>query len=169
MGLIIHLLLTSILVFCPELSRDHAFYLSVVEVNHDSDNRRTQSLFKVFCDDLEDAIHHHQKIRLPIQHADKPDHFETPIQQYFRDHFRITVNGKELSLEYVKAERENDSYWIYFELPHIQKWEQIMIFDDHFMELFPNQVNIVSIKYDNQRSFSKLTKRKKKMIWKSGS
>lgn len=89
---------------------------------------------------------------------------DTSIATYFNQHFQLTINQKKYPLKFVKGRVVGDAYWLHFRVQSIPKWKTVHINAPFFMELFPNQSNILTFQYGKIKRFERLTVKKKTCI-----
>lgn len=120
--------------FIPK-SNDHAIYISVLEIDE------KEMKVKVFTDNLDDAIRNDAN----------------SIEGYFRKKIRLQINEQFVGFNLQEVSEEGDSYWITFKLDAPTNWQSFYLEADYFMELFPDQTNVVKVIGDNPQFF-RLTK-----------
>lgn len=132
---------------------DHAIYISVVDITY-STNGDAEMLIKVFEDDLEIAL----------QNFMDDDSLHTPnlddidlIQSYFRKHVLVGVNGDSIQTNYQSQEKVNDSIWLHFSMKGPANCSSMNLKVSHFMEIYPDQSNIVTVRYKGSRKFLRCT------------
>ncbi|WP_462248457.1 DUF6702 family protein [Ekhidna sp.] len=118
-----------------DLKADHDIYLSVLEI----DNQEMK--IKVFSDNLKDAL--------------KNDN--TSIEDYFRKKIKLQINNQKIEFFFKDSKVEGDSHWITFNLDTPKKWQSFHLEADYFMELFPDQINVIKV-LGEKPQFFKLTK-----------
>ncbi len=151
---------SSVLLFLCLLVPNHAIYISVVELNHDSEKQESFLSVKVFTDDLQNVIRNFNSEfnRAGIEQfvdANKED-----IEKYFRQHLTFTVNDKLKELEFVSSVLVSDVYFLNFKFKSATDWKKLEIVADFFTEVFPDQSNVMTIKYKGEKYFARLTKSK---------
>ena len=134
-----------------ELSTSHAIYVSVLEVEQES------LMVKVFANDLEDAIFNQAQQRVDLINGDCSQS-KTLISNYFNDHLKFKIDGKEQSYSYLSCELNDISLWISFEFTSPPNWRKVEITANYLMELFPTQSNVVSITYLSEKKMFRLTR-----------
>ena len=139
--------------------REHGIYISVVEVKHSTSPLMTTIRIKVFKDDLQNALQNAfpaQKEQFALT-ADFCETQKISIQQYFSENFKLNVNEKACSLKLKKGEDFSDAFWLHFQAKSPEKWKTLHVEAPFFMELFPNQSNILTIRYNQMKRFERLT------------
>ena len=142
----------------PESNRtNHALYVSVLEIEKEQSRERASIMVKIFSDDLEDAIFNHAQQRLDLL-GGNCGQGKTYISNYFNDHLKLRIDGKEQSYSYLSCEVNDISLWLTFEFTTLTSWNEVEITADYLMELFPTQSNVVSITYHSEKRMFRLTK-----------
>ena len=118
-----YLFLISFFLLSSYVEADHSIYISVLEV------KEHKMTVKVFIDNLEDAI--------------KND--SNTIEGYFQKKIRIQINDQIIGFSLEEVAEEGDSYWITFKLETPIVWKSFYLEADYFMELFPDQTNVVKV------------------------
>lgn len=132
--------------------KDHAFYISVVEI--DRQEKGLMISVKAFEDDLRDAL------RLETQniYAELIDKDSVAIIEYFRDKLIITSDCIKHELSFDAISREGDSYWIQMMYPLDISCGDIKIEATFLMEVFDTQKNILHYTDRGQKYFATLQK-----------
>ena len=132
----------------------HAIYISVLEF----DNQELK--VKLFTDDLQDAIRNFSEDFKPGENNSFLQQNEGIIEAYFNQKINLKINGQQIRVKFQQGTVEGDSYWITFGLGNVGEWKTLSLSDTHFMELFPNQQNIVKVMGEKPR-FCKLNSQNK--------
>ena len=141
--------------------RDHAIYLSVAEVVHEPSGTNAQIKIKVFTNDLEDALFNELGQRITLSDAATFAVNKKYIQQYFANHFELTIDNKKQKPTLSRAALTGDAIWFYFNMSCANNWKDVSVKADYLMELFPTQSNVISIEHDSKKQFLRLTNSKK--------
>lgn len=141
----------------------HAFYVGVIDLVHKTGDHKAEMVIKVFTDDLEDALVQGSGSRFVLSKAITKQHAAWPnIEKYFTDHIQIMVNQQEIQLQMVQTEVHQDSHWIYFEGKCAPEWQNVTIKAEFFMDLFPDQMNVVHFKEGTSKHYLRLSKSQKR-------
>jgi len=127
----LRILLLPILLLGAPAEIDHAIYISVLEIDPQ------QMKVKVFEDNLQDAL--------------KND--SNTIEGYFRKKIKLKINGDEVGFDLLDTKIEGDSYWITFRLREHPKWKSFSLEANYFLELFPDQTNVVKVLTEEPQFF----------------
>ena len=146
--------------FCFLWIPDHAVYISVVELNHDSEKQESFLSVKVFTDDLQNIIRNFNPDFTQASNEQFVDSNEEDIAVYFSEHLTFTVNDELAQMEFVSSVLVSDVYFLNFKFKSSGEWKKLEITADFFTELFPDQSNVMTIKYKGEKYFARLTKSK---------
>jgi hypothetical protein len=145
-----------LLVFSPALfagepkALDHKFYFSNTLVEQNPRTGGLEITIKLFTDDFERALQKdgHPEIRLT---GETTNELSAAIQSYLESHFKLNFQSKATQLIYVGQEVEADLTICYFELAQLPEFNFIEVKNNIFMEIFPDQKNVVDISMKGQR------------------
>ena len=144
---------------------DHAIYIGVVKIAHQNSEAQAVIDVKVFMDDLQNVLQN----AYGFEKIAGTDAFctqnKTFIHQYFSEHFQCKINDKKAEMTLKNCEAQNDIYWLTFEMPCPENWSAITLKADFFMELFPDQSNVLSVYEGNERRFGRATKGQEVLIF----
>ena len=139
------------------LSFFHAFYLSVIEMKIEDDDHLSVTL-KVFSDDLADAVRIRSGSIIPREGAyGKSD--LNHIEDYFKSHFFLHDKVDSTFFEISDYSTEDQTVWIQMNA-EIKKLSSFTLNASHFMEVFPDQINILHLTRDDQKHFYQFKKGK---------
>jgi len=139
------------------IDHKHAIYISVIEILHESSRADARITAKVFTDDLENALLNAFEQQTKFVNLKSCVSYSEQIEEYFKKHLQLKINGQMINLEFSTCEINNDSVWLDFYLKCPREWKDMEIMSDFFMELFPTQSNIVNIHHGDEKHFFKLT------------
>ena len=124
----------------------HEFYVGITEIRYSENSQSYQITLKLFTDDLENAIHKDSGDSLNLGNSKELPQSDKLIFNYLKEHFSLEVeNGNTLYLNDVGRETELDVTWIYFESQKMKPLDAIRIKNDIFMEMHPDQTQIVNL------------------------
>ncbi len=143
------LLLSLLLLVAPPV---HDYHVSKTNVRYVADRNQLQIEMQVFVDDLEEAMEEAGAPRLRIGTA--KEHAETGryLAAYLEKHFSIQWNEKELPVEIVGYELEDDMHglWIYMAANDVADPDGIRVENSVLTEYYADQKNIVKL-FDGKR------------------
>lgn len=117
----------------------HPFYLSVTEIDYNTDNQSLEVSIKLFTDNLNQAVKQ-QKSNL---HASEDADVE--LQRYLKEKLSVVVNGKPVEFEFLGKEEMPDVTWCYLEGKNIPAIKTIKVKNLMLLEVFDSQKNIVHL------------------------
>lgn len=145
--------------FLLSVSRpNHAIYISIVDIYYNSTTIESSMEVKVFTDDLQDVIRNFSGDYVSTSIDEFVGENEKLIAEYFSEHLKLIINGVSSQCTLTKVERENDAHFLFFDLPLTLEWQALEVQGGFFTEVFPDQSNVVSVAYDEEKQFAKLTK-----------
>jgi hypothetical protein len=140
----------------------HKFYMSVTEIEHNTQSQSLEITISIFTDDFESTLedNSNEKIRLGTtrEHSDTDKY----IQAYLENNLEITVNNQKRSLNYIGKEAEINKTFCYIEIPNVDKIEKISVKNTLLFDLYDGQKNIVKVKYQNKKKSLLLDNNKSK-------
>jgi hypothetical protein len=132
----------------------HPFYVSKIELNHNTKDKTIEVSVRVFTDDMELTL---QKFGNTSVNLNSPKNIEVVdklINKYISEHLKITIDNKATTLNYLGFEINKESVWMYFEIPHIDKLNTIGINCKILYDYKKEQINIFQVKANgNDKSY----------------
>ncbi|MEP1093733.1 MAG: DUF6702 family protein [Cyclobacteriaceae bacterium] len=139
---------------------DHAIYIAVVELNHNSEKLESFLSVKVFADDLQDVIRNFNPEYVKANGEDFVNKNERDISKYFAEHLRFNVNNEFEKMEFTSSQAVGDTYFLNFRIQSDAQWENVQITADFFTEIFHDQSNVLTVRNGEKKYFARLTKAK---------
>ena len=128
----------------------HKFYVSLVQVEFNTETKALEITMKIFTDDLEYAISGSQ-LSYGLGAENEPSEADSILYTYIKNNFSIAVNGQPYTPNYIGKEVEMDVTWIYTEILEIESVSSVEVSNLMLTELFDDQVNLVNVKYLGQK------------------
>lgn len=138
-------------------SVEHAIYVSVIEIDHRGGGSQAEVRVKVFTDDLQNALRNADPRYVPIEEEFFCNSYPEALEPYFKQHLRLSIDGISQRLHFKHCRKENDTFWLTFNLFCPSQWREVAVHADFFMELFPTQSNIIQINHNGLRKHYRLT------------
>lgn len=137
---------------------NHAYYVSVCEIYH---NSRTQSLeisIKIFADDLELALRNHGNPEVTVV-EEKPDAaLKDMLQSYLSERFIISVDKKATTLRMIGYEFDDDVLIGYAEIKNVPVISLIEVYNNIITEVYEEQINLTHFQYQGKMKSLKTTR-----------
>lgn len=131
----------------------HKFYVSITKIEFVQEKQSLQIISKIFIDDIEDVLQKRYDPKISLATKKETQEDADILKRYILNEFRVSVNGKPVTLDYIGKEYETDVVKIYMEVKGISEVKSIEITNDMLTELFEEQQNIIHFKdIDSRRS-----------------
>jgi len=131
----------------------HKFYLSLTQIDINSKTHKLEIAARVFTHDLENTILAETGHKLLLGSVHEAQESDSMLTDYLHQTIRIIQGDKEIVLSFVGKEIETDVTWLYLESPAgIDLSEPLKIKNVILFERFPNQKNIVNVRFEKQIS-----------------
>ena len=134
----------------------HPFHVSVVEINHNADDRNLEISCKIFTDDFEKILAKNYKTRVDLINPADRKATDKLVSDYINTHLQLQADGKQLSLSYLGFEREDDAIYVYVEVPQVSTLKKISIVNSLMYDLFDDQTNLMHVIVKGNRKSGKL-------------
>jgi len=133
-------LLTGLL---PVTADAHKFYVSLTTIDHNAAEQSLEITMRLFADDLELAVA--RQTGKPLTHG-QPG-FEAAVLAVVQRALTVRqADGRPVTLSWVGLENKVDVTWVYVEAAQVPATVGLTLRDTIFMDLFPEQVNMVHVK-----------------------
>ena len=137
---------------------EHPFYVSITDIKYNKVEGRIELSQKVFWDDLEIELTEIHKKPINILKPGSKKELNGMIGQYFLSSNEVIINGKEINLEYLGYEVEEDAVWVFLEGGNAEVPEKVKIRNTVLFGSFQSQQNIINF-YMGSKPRSVITKR----------
>jgi hypothetical protein len=137
----------------------HPIHVTVTEIEYDEKAKALEIMMRVFTDDLESTIR--EKLNQPELDLQAPGNGKTTdqlIEDYLKDHFKISLDNKPQKLKYLGHEKESDALILYIEAPQVKKWKTIYVFNDILTDFHDDQSNLVHVNVRDDIKSLRLTR-----------
>ena len=128
----------------------HPFYVSVTEMEFQSNSKEAVISTKFFTDDFEVALKKFSQQNIDLRKGDVEQN-KKQIARYLTAHLAISINKKRLSMSFSGYENDTDATWCYFTVNDSQKISDIDIVCDFLYEVQEEQTNIFHVLVDGIR------------------
>ncbi|MBL7751031.1 MAG: hypothetical protein JNN29_06595 [Chitinophagaceae bacterium] len=134
----------------------HPFYVSVIEVEHNADEKTLEISCKIFTDDLEAVLLKNYGTLVDFKVASQKETQNKLVTDYIQKHLVLKTDGKPVKLEFVGFEEEREAIWVYCQVsgvPTVKKLElDVSILHDYN----ESQINLVHATAGGERKSYKL-------------
>ncbi len=129
----------------------HKFYVTTTKIEYVSEKKSLQIISKIFIDDIEDVLQlrYDPNVSLATKKERKVD--SEYLKKYVLQKFNVRLDGKEIVLNYIGREYENDMVKVYLEAIPVADFEEIEVENKILLDLTSEQQNIIHIKHHDIR------------------
>ncbi|MCK9402241.1 MAG: hypothetical protein M0Q26_02460 [Chitinophagaceae bacterium] len=138
------------------VSMIHPFFVSVIEINHNTKEATVEISVRVFTEDLEKTLQKYTTTKLDMVNPADPAFLDKQISNYISKKLSIQVNGQPGIFSYVGHEIQKESVWSYFEIPKVSKLTKLEIDCTLLYDFEKAQSNIIHVKSGNKDKSYKL-------------
>lgn len=134
----------------------HPLYVSVTEINHNATDKNLEISCKIFTDDFEKTLNTLSNKKVDLFNPKDKVETDRLVSDYVRKRLLIRLDGKEVALEFVGFERENDAIWSYFQaaVPAIPK--KVEVNNSILYETYDKQLNLMHVTVGGTRKSMRL-------------
>lgn len=140
----------------PHAGAAHPFYVSVVEINHNSSDKTLEISCKLFADDMEDVLKQQFKTSVDLTSNNQQAQNNKLITAYVQAHLQVAADDKAQKLQYVGFEKESESVYCYFEVPQADAPKKLTVTNSLLHDFTKSQINIIHVMANGQRKSHKL-------------
>lgn len=134
----------------------HPLYVSVTEINHNAADKNLEISCKIFTDDLEKTLTTIHNKKVDLFHPKDKAETDRQVADYVRKRLLIKLDGKDIQLEFVGFERENDAVWSYFQAPVPLLPRKVDISNSILYETYDKQLNLMHVSVGGDRKSIRL-------------
>ena len=137
-------------------SPEHPFYLSVVEIKYNGEQKQLQASVRIFANDLEAALSKKEGKRVDLLNPPDIQKANVAIMTYLASVLKIDVNGKPGKSKMLGFEKEEETIWVYLDIDCPQNPKTLKVTNTVLCETIPAQSNIVHVDLGNGRQSARL-------------
>ncbi len=144
----------------------HKYYISLTKIDFISQKKTVQITMRFFIDDIENTLKNRYQTELDLATKKENEKSDFYLEKYISQKFKININSKEKSHQYIGKEYENDIVFFYLEITDIEDIKSIEIQNSMLIEDLPEQENYIKININNTKKTIILRKDKDKEMLK---
>lgn len=129
----------------------HPFFISVVEIEHNTKEATIEISTRTYTDDLEKMIQKEFNVKLDLSQSNQKEQANAYINKYMQKKLALNSNGIKYNMEFVGFEIQKESTWSYFEIKQVKQVKQLNVFCEVLFGIDPNQINILHVTVGGQR------------------
>ena len=148
----------SLLFLCSSFnSLKHPFYVSVIDLKYNTEQKTVQISVRLFTNDLEDALTKLNTKTIDLINPKSAADSDSLLLNYIKQRLSITLNAKPQGLKYIGYEREEESIWAYLEIKQTNAPKTLVIDTKLLYDFLPQQINIVHTEINGVKKSGKVT------------
>ncbi len=138
---------------------DHKFYLSVTQMEFDSDKNRITAISRVFVDDLEETLRQRYDVQLALG-TDREDAMASfYISRYLEQKLIVEMNNEPLEFTFAGFTYQNDQIILLSEFKLIPSDDyEIKVTNTLITDAYSEQQNLVHFRMNQKKQSEVLTK-----------
>lgn len=129
----------------------HPFYVSVCQIDYNADTEALEISFRIFTDDLEQALESMGTERLRLGTEREFEKADLYIGRYLNRHVEIEINGQRVMAAFLGKEVDSDATWCFVEIEKTPVIRSMTMTNTLLLEAFEDQVNLVHINAAGQK------------------
>ena len=130
----------------------HEYHASVTNMQYNPKEQAFEVSIRMFTDDLERTLTRENGGQRVIFDKKYEKNNDLLLEKYVRKHFAVQTPQKQRkAYSYIGHETEADAQWIYLELPYAELFRGGMIQQSVLLDMFDDQVNLVTVNYNAQK------------------
>lgn len=137
----------------------HDFHASVCDVEYDGKRKALEITHRIFLDDLEEALRKWSgNNKVDVINPTNKEQFQQMLGRYLLENFAIKVNNKQVSMNYLGSEMEDDVMYCYIDMVPVKKVKSLEVTNSILIQMFDDQINIVHVDIAEETKSLKLNK-----------
>jgi len=136
----------------------HKFYVSVTEIEYNSEAETLQIISRIFIDDLEKLLQERYSKELYLTKKEEHPSAEEFIEKYLDQKLKISVDGKSYPLHYLGKKYDNDILVLFIEVENVSALNTVTVQNEILTDIFPDQKNVVHVEKNGETKSLLLTR-----------
>jgi len=137
--------------------KSHPFYVSVVEINHNTSESSLEISCKMFADDFENTLKNQFKTNIDLTHPKDSKLLDRQVFEYLQKNLQVNINGKSAPYAFVGFEKESEAAWCYLEVKQVPSVKNLELTNTLLYESYPSQISIMHVLVKGSRKTTRLT------------
>lgn len=132
----------------------HPFYVSVIDINHNTKESSVEISIRIFTPDLEQTLQKYSTTKVDIANTKDKALLDKQISNYITHNLQLKVNGQPANMVYMGHEIQMESVWIYAEIPKVAQLKKLDVNCNLLYDFKDLQSNIFHVKTNgNEKSY----------------
>lgn len=119
----------------------HKFYLSSTDITYNAKSKNLEIIMKCFIDDFDQALYAYSGKKIYLGTEKEHPKTDSLIHVYLSKHFAIQQEDKDLKIEFLGHESDQDYIWLFLETNTFNKKHTTQITNTVLFESFEEQQN----------------------------
>lgn len=135
---------------------EHPIYVSTSEIDYNKESKQLEIAIKIFSDDLEEVLSIEKGEKVEIGTNREHPQATAYIVEYLQEHFKLEVNGKSASFEYVNRKLIRDEFfsmWVLVQVPKVNKLKSLVLENDILVDFNNGQQNHIKFRDSGEGSY----------------
>ncbi len=134
----------------------HPFFVSVIDIEHNSKESSVEISIRVFTEDLEKTLQKYSSTKIDLYQPNNKIPNGKELTNYINKNLQLKINGQLVTAKYIGYEIIKESTWTYFEVENIKEIKKIDINCNLLYDFEKSQTNIFHIKNKGQEKSYRL-------------
>jgi hypothetical protein len=134
----------------------HPLYISVVEINHNAQDKTLEISCKIFTNDFETTLEKNYKSKVDLINPKDKSSADRMVREYVLKHLSFKADGKAVNLSYLGYERQEEAIYSYYEVDSIASVKKVEVTNSILHDFSDQQINIIHCTVGGKRQSTKL-------------
>jgi hypothetical protein len=134
----------------------HPFYVSVIDINHNTKESAVEVSIRIFTPDLEQTLQKYSTAKIDIANSKDQALLDQQISNYIKQKIQLKINGQPAAMNYVGHEIQMESVWVYAEVPKVTTLKKLDVTCNLLYDFKDLQSNIFHVKASGKEQSFKL-------------
>ncbi|OIQ21504.1 DUF6702 family protein [Lacinutrix sp. MedPE-SW] len=143
----------------------HKYYVSITKIEYVKEKKSVQIITRIFIDDFERLLRERYDDTIILASNQDETQIDRYIEKYVLSRFKISINGKLVSVQFIGKEYDEDVVQCYLEVENIEAIKSFEIENKILFDVFSDQKNIVRTHINGKhKSFILIPEKHKGML-----
>lgn len=134
----------------------HPFFVSVIDIKHNANDKAIEISARIFTDDLEAVLKKNYNKTFDLSTSTSNLETNAAIAKYLQSKLELTINDKQQAIKYIGYEIQKESVWVYAEIKDVTTIKKVKINCNLLYDYQDKQMNIFNIKANSSEKNYKL-------------
>lgn len=134
----------------------HPLHVSVLELNHNAQDKTLEISCRIFTDDFEKVLAQNYKTKIDLINPHDRAAMEKLVNDYVTKRIKIEADGKPVTWVFLGYEKDNDAIYSYFQVDKVTTVKKINITNTVMQDMFDDQINLMHVTVGGTRKSTKL-------------